>query len=131
MTGSMQRQSFRYLLIGAANTLLGNLAYFVAVTLGLPHQAALGLNYVLGGAHGYLWHCHWTFQATGRHAAQVPRFLLVIALNYGLNAVLLEALVRLGLEPRLAQLGCLAFTTAFGFVGHRYFSFARTPDVTA
>lgn len=125
MNDSIRGQGARFVLIGAANTLIGNATFFLALHWGMAHQFALILAYLTGGSHGYLWNRRWTFQATGSHVRQVPRYVVVTAAVYAVNAILLEGLVRLHLDARPAQIVCLVFTTLVSFVGHRQFSFRR------
>jgi putative flippase GtrA len=123
MSGSIHTQGIRYLLIGVLNTLVGYGVFIGGLRLGWPHQVALAVSFLLGSTHSYLWNRFWTFRATGTHLALGGRFLIMSLGLYGLNAVLLEALVRLGMAPLWAQIACQFVTTATGFVGHRQWSF--------
>lgn len=120
-------QGHRYLIVGCLNTAVGYGVFGVGVWLGLPHQVALVLNYLIGGLNSYLWNRFWTFRATGSHLRQIPRFMAVTVGVYGVNALLLEGLVRLGLHALLAQLICLVVTTVLGFFAHRLWTFGRSP----
>lgn len=123
MSQAIHVQGFRYLIIGALNTLIGYGVFYLGLRLGLFHQFALLSSYVVGGIHSYLWNRFWTFGATGSHLSHGVKFTVMTLVILGLNALMLEGLVRFGLTPQLAQLGCLAVTTVVGFLGHRGWSF--------
>lgn len=126
MSQAIHVQGLRYLIIGVLNTMIGYGIFYLGLHLSLFHQLALLLSYVIGGIHSYCWNRFWTFRATGSHLAHGLKFTAMTLLILGLNAVMLEVLVRLGFPPKLAQLGCLAVTTVVGFLGHRSWSFRPT-----
>lgn len=126
MSQAIHVQGLRYLIIGVLNTMIGYGVFYLGLHLGIVHQLALLASYVIGGIHSYCWNRFWTFRATGSHLDHGFRFMVMTLFLLGLNAVMLELLVRFGFSPKLAQLGCLAVTTVVGFLGHRAWSFRPT-----
>lgn len=123
MNQTLAGEGGRYLAIGLLNTAVGMLAFYLCLGMGLGHQLALACNFIVGGLHSYLWNRFWTFRAAGSHLRQLSRFGVVTLGTYLVNAALLEGLVRAGIAPMLAQMGCLFVTTALGFFAHRLWSF--------
>ena len=127
MSHSLHIQGLRYIIIGLLNTLIGYGVFYLGLRMGLYHQLALVLCYLVGGINSYFWNRLWTFRATGSHAAQGTKFVVMTILILILNAIMLEWLVRIGFKPALAQIGCLFVTTIVGFFGHRFWSFRSKP----
>lgn len=113
----------RYALVGVLNTVLGYAVFYVALKLGLDHLLALALSYAVGAVHSFLWNRFWTFRSDGAFHRQVPKFLIVTVVTFGLNGAMLQALVHAGIGAAVAQIFCLAVTTGVGYVGHRLWSF--------
>lgn len=113
----------RYALVGVLNTVVGYGVFYLCLRLGVGHLPALAVSYAVGVIHSFFWNRLWTFKAQGAMSRQVPRFLAVTGMTFGLNALMLQGLVHAGLRPDLGQLMCLVVTTVVGFVGHRLWSF--------
>lgn len=126
-------QGARYVAVGILNTAVGYGVFLVALhvleaRVPRAYLIALVLNYAVGMVHSYVWNRYWTFRARGRFSRQVPRFVAVTGVTLGLNALMLQGLVWLGMGPRLGQLLSLGLTTLVGFAGHRRFSFAAPAE---
>jgi putative flippase GtrA len=115
----------RFLIVGAANTLLGyGVIIFLSVHVGASPILANICGYAVGGACGYILHRGFTFSSRQMHMSAVPRFALTWALCYLLNVVvLLVCLNSLKLPAALSQaLSVCVYTLAF-YVVSRNFTF--------
>lgn len=113
----------RYLAVGVLNTAVQLGLFQLALLLGQGLMAALVFSWAIAIAHSYAWNRRWTFRSQGAVARQLPRFLAVTFFCMGLNAVMLRALVGLGLRPLSAQVLCLGVTTAVGYLAQRLWTF--------
>jgi putative flippase GtrA len=115
----------RFLIVGAANTLLGYGAIiFISVHVGASPILANIFGYAVGGACSYMLHRGYTFSSRQMHMSAVPRFALTWALCYLLNVVvLLVCLNTFKLPAALSQaLSVCVYTLAF-YVVSRNFTF--------
>lgn len=126
MALTRDRRFWGYLVAGGVNTLFGYGAYSVLVLLGvLPHVAV-----VLGGLAGIGFNFLTTSVVFRSHdVRRLPRFLLVYAVMFGLNILLLDMLMRAGLGPLAAQAVVLPLFT-LTFLVMRRFVFAALPEQT-
>ena len=114
-----RRQLVTFVLLGASNTLLTLLLYWILLRW-MPHTAAYAISYAAGIAYGAVTNARFTFRTrlTGKGFARFAGWTLGL---YAFNAVLLEVLVRgAGLDARLAVLVVVAVAVPLGFVGARW-----------
>lgn len=90
-----------FLLTGVVNTAVGYGIYALLVLTGMPAQAALLTGYGLGVLWNYFAHARFVFGQRG--FARLPAYVAVYLLVLGLNSAGLEALLRTGLPPLVAQ----------------------------
>lgn len=97
---------------------------------GLGPVTASAAGFLVGGVVSYVLNRQFTFAATRSHAAAVPRFALVAAVAFALNAALMDLFVHdLDLQYLLAQALTTLINTAWTFTGHRLWAFAhRAPE---
>ena len=117
--------AFRYLIVGAANTLVGLLViYFGMYVVKLSNIAANALGYGAGMILGFVLNKHWTFNHQGPVVPAIAKFMTVVAIAYAANliTVLLSA-DYMQLNSYLAQaLGIIPYTL-IGYTGSRFFAF--------
>jgi putative flippase GtrA len=131
-------QRVAFLIVGSINTLIG-FGLFVAadVVLDKSLDASVGpilaslidlaIAHVIGVLIAFTLYRRFVFRVRGHVLRDLARFESVYLVSIGINAVALPALVGLG-APRIpAQAVILVATTVLSYVGHRYFSFRRTP----
>jgi putative flippase GtrA len=119
-------QSLRFAAVGVANTLIGVAAiYALMYFLRSGPLAANFFGYLIGLAFSFSLNRLWTFKSAGAVANDLPKYLLVAAASYLVNAGIVSATVTGStVNPYLAQLlGLGAYTVSF-FVGCRVFVFA-------
>lgn len=98
-------QLAKYILVGAANTLLGYAIIFGCMYgLGLGPGISNALGYGLGLVVSYLMHRSFTFQSTQKKRPEAVRFVAVFAVAYTLNLGVLMLLIhRLHVHEGVAQ----------------------------
>jgi putative flippase GtrA len=74
--------------------------------------------------NNYLWNRLWTFHAQRGHVGwQGLRFFVVALFAYGVNLVLLSAMIGLGIDKVLSQAIAIVLVTPLNFVGNKLWSF--------
>jgi putative flippase GtrA len=128
-------QAVRFGAVGLVNTFAGllviySLKYFAAMS----DVKANALGYAVGMIISFGLNRNWTFAHRGVHSHSAPRFLVTMAISYGVNlAVVLVALHAFGVNAYVAQvLGMPAFTvTSFLLCKYWVFPVSRNPGVVA
>lgn len=92
---------FRFLTVGAVNTLFGYGLFFVALRSGLAPTAALAIATILGVGFNFLSTGGLVFG--GGDASRLWRFAAVYGAVFVVNAGALETLAALGADAALAQ----------------------------
>lgn len=107
----------RFLAVGVLNTAFGYGVYAAGVLAGLPAQAALALQFLLGALWNYRLHARLVFavRGWGRLPAYVGAYLLI----WALNALALRGLLAAGTGPLAAQALVLPATVllSWGLIG--------------
>lgn len=124
---------WKFLLVGAANTLVGSGVMFLLYNLAHVHYwAAVCANYAVGGVLSFFLNKYFTFRNKERSAAQVGRFILTVAacalVAYGLAKPAVRwALAGYGVrvQENAAMLAGMALYTGLNYFGQRFFAFRR------
>jgi putative flippase GtrA len=106
-----------------------NLAVYTALLKGAGFHYALAAtcSFVVAVTNNYIWNRLWTFHAQRGHVGwQGLRFLIVAVIAYGVNLLLLSALIALGVDKILSQAIAIVLVTPLNFVGNKLWSF-RVP----
>ena len=134
----MSQQTFRYAASGAANTLLGFIAYFISfkyilrekqLNLGFyafkPHVAALFISFCITFLVGFFMAKYVVFSdSTIRGRIQLFRYFMICLFNLVLNYILLKILVeRAHVYPVFAQVLTTSIVILFSYLAQRHFSF--------
>ena len=98
----MTGQAVRYLLVGVSNTAITLVAYALVVAAGVPPVAASAVAFAAGAANGYRLNRSWTFRSDRRGAGQGARYVAVLTLGLGLNALGVAIAVHGAGLPKLA-----------------------------
>lgn len=121
--------AWRYGLVGLANTGVG-LAVILAVEFGLkaPPVVANACGYGAGFALGYGLNRVFVFKSGDRVARTGPRYLLAVAVAYGLNLAVLQTLGSLlppsAVSRAAVQVAAMGSYTLALFILSRYWVFA-------
>lgn len=129
---ALRQQSVRFVAVGLVNTVVGFVLYglllllFADVRFG--YLLSLGLSWAVSITIAFFLYRRFVFVVRGNLVVDYLRFVTVYLVNIAINAVGLAALVEiLSVAPLLAQLIMLIITTGLSYVGHRWFSFRRSP----
>lgn len=118
-------QLVRFAIVGASGYVI-NLAVFWLATekADMHHVLAAVIAFVVAVTNNFLWNRHWTFRAADGHAGfQAARFFTVSLISLGVNIVILQALIALGLPEIGAQAIAVAVATPVNFVGNKLWTF--------
>jgi putative flippase GtrA len=118
-------QLAKFSIVGVSGYIL-NLAVYTALLKGadLHYTAAATCSFVVAVTNNYTWNRLWTFHAQRGHVGwQGLRFLLVALVAYGINLILLSALIGLGVDKVLAQAIAVVLVTPWNFIGNKLWSF--------
>jgi putative flippase GtrA len=120
-------QLAKFCTVGASGYVI-NLAVFSALVVGagVDYRIAAVCSFLVAVTNNYLWNRLWTFHGErGHFAYQGMRFFLVATLALGVNVLVLDLLVALGLPEVPAQAIAIVVVTPFNFVGNKLWSFRR------
>jgi putative flippase GtrA len=120
----------RYLAAGCHNTVFGYGLF--ALLYWLLHRRVnyliiLVVSHTVSVVNAYLVYRFFVFRVQGRFVADGVRFALVYGLVIAANVALLPLLVHAGAGVLAAQAVLVAATVAASYLGHKHFSFRRTP----
>ena len=119
-----------FLIVGAANTLIGFLWYtfFLWAFHALPagYMIALVAAQIVSVLCAFVLYRRFVFRVRGHVWRDLIRFSSVYAVSFGINLVALPILVEVvGMNPLVSQVVIVVITTIVSYVGHNYFSFRR------
>jgi putative flippase GtrA len=118
-------QLAKFSVVGATGYVV-NLAVYTALLkgAGLHYALAATCSFVVAVTNNYTWNRLWTFHAQRGHVGwQGLRFLVVALAAYGVNLILLTALIGLGVDKVLSQAIAIVLVTPLNFVGNKLWSF--------
>ena len=120
-------EKVRFLLVGGYNTSFsyGLYALFLWLTGGAAAQTALLLSFILSTPHSYLTQKFFVFATRGNYGREYLTCVLSWAISYGLNILLLQGFLVLGLNAYLAQLIALILVTINSYLMLKYLAFHR------
>jgi putative flippase GtrA len=119
--------SVRFVLVGLSNTALSLAVIWIAMRVfGLSDLRSNAMGYIVGFIWSFLLNRSWTFQHRGGLANGFLRFVLVCAVAYGANLLVLFCLLaRFGGGAIWTQIAGMVAYTAVSYLGSRYFAFPR------
>lgn len=110
---------FRFLLVGATNTILGYVLYLLLLDF-CGYLYAYSISYCIGIVFSYVMNSRFVF----RQSMSLARFLqfpAVYVIQYSLGAAILWLLVgRLHIAPSLAMIGVVIVTIPVTFLASRF-----------
>jgi putative flippase GtrA len=120
-------QFVRYGVVGATNTAVFFISYWLLLQLDVNYLVASAVGYTLGSINGYILNRRWTFQAGHVSVTRsARRYTLVQLIALGANVGLLYAVVDgLGAEKKVGQVIVIVIVQIVSFLAHRAWSFAH------
>jgi putative flippase GtrA len=125
------REASRFLVVGLAVTAVDFSITWLAVWVGLPWPWAVSLGYASGLVSGYVWHGSVSFRASLEPGRQIPRFAVLVVLNYMITLVVAWWLVDvLGVGVLLARVLGAVPVALNSYVLSRCWVYAASPPVS-
>ena len=120
------RQLLRFGIVGVLSNLIGYLVYLLITYLGVGPKLTVSLLYPIGTYMSFVGNKSWTFGIKGRSIRPGLKHILVYALGYLLNFLILMVFVDyLGFAHQLVQFVAIFVVALFLFVAMKFFVFAR------
>jgi putative flippase GtrA len=98
----LTRQLARYLIVGVSNTAITLAVYALLVHAGMPAVVASVFAFGAGAVNGYRLNRAWTFRSARRGAGVGARYVAVLLVGLGINALGVALVVNVAQLPRLA-----------------------------
>jgi putative flippase GtrA len=129
----LQSQLFRFAVIGLSNTALSLVVIWCALKLfRLPDVEANIIGYVIGFTWSFIWNRKWTFGHRGSIVRGLILVIVVYAVAYCANFVVLTSLVAcFGAGAMWTQLPGMVVYTVVCYLGMKFVAFSPTRAVTA
>jgi len=123
-------QRVAFLAVGAINTVVGYLSFAAfLVIVGQRYLAALVCAHVVGVLFAFVLYRYLVFRVRGHVLADLWRFETVYLSALAVNFVLLPVLVEIAHLPVLLAQALIVFVTSvMSWVGHKHYSFRRSPS---
>lgn len=127
----VKNDKIAFVIVGAANTAIGFFWFILfELTVGqiAGYMVSLILAHVAAVLCAFVLYRTLVFRVTGHVIRDLVRFELVYLTALAVNAVLLPISVEIvGIPPIPSQLLIVFVTAVMSYVGHKHFSFRRTP----
>jgi putative flippase GtrA len=124
------RTLWRFCLVGAGNTFVDFIVFFLLTSFGVSALLAQVCSYTAGVVNSYVWNRIWTFRVKRKASiGEFLRFLIVNVLSLAVTLLLLFLCRDVGHWPLFA--GKLIATLggiAVNFAGSRFWVFASKPS---
>jgi putative flippase GtrA len=123
----LHREAARYVAVGVSGYAVQLGSYTVLVhAVGMPYLLAGVVAGLLALANNFLLHRHWTFGvADGAIGRQMTSYLVISAVFFALQLVVLHVLVTAGASEVVAEALAVAAIVPPNFVAQRHFAFRR------
>jgi putative flippase GtrA len=121
-------QLVKFCVVGASGYVV-NLAVYTLLldAADLHYRLAATGSFLVAVTNNYAWNRLWTFRhQRGHFGYQGLRFLLVSAVVYAGNVLLLSGFVAAGLGKIVSQAVAVVLVTPLNFVGNKLWSFRRS-----
>ncbi|HWI08920.1 MAG TPA: GtrA family protein [Solirubrobacteraceae bacterium] len=119
-------QLVRFGVVGASGYVVNLVVFALLVhAAGIDYKLAAAGAFVVALTNNFIWNRLWTFRASEGHAGfQAARFCVVSLVAFGVNLVVLYALVEaIGVSEVPAQALAIAAATPLNFIGNKLWSF--------
>jgi len=122
---SLPKLAAKYSVSGAINTLIGYALIFGCMAFGYGPTLSNVIGYAVGFVLSFVQSRYWVFRSAGSVAGDAARFAPAFLVAFGVNALVLQAALVLGINAYLAQLAGGAAFVGTGFVLNYLFVFRR------
>lgn len=123
-------QFVKFGLVGASNTVISLITYYIFVFLGLNYLVANFLGFVTGTLNAYYWNSRFVFKSEDNESTRGIKTIFKTFVAYGATFVLSSALLFLlvqvvGISQMIAPIINLAITTPLNFVINKFWTFTK------
>lgn len=121
-------QFSKFVFVGLLNTAISLAVFYLLYNLfAVDYTISNLLSYIVGVINSFFWNKLWVFRrGTQWMIRESLTFLLVFAVSYGIQYLLLRALVeQIGIDPNWAQLPAMAAYTIVNYLLNRYITFKK------
>ena len=122
---SLPKLAAKYSVSGAINTLVGYALIFGCMAFGCGPTLSNAIGYAAGFVLSFVQSRYWVFRSAGSVVGDVSRFVPAFLAAFGVNFLVLQAALALGINPYLAQLAGGAAFVGTGFVLNYWFVFRQ------
>jgi putative flippase GtrA len=119
----LSAQIIKFIVVGLINTLVGYSLYALFIYFGLSYVYALGIATILGVLFNFQTIGRLVFESSNN--ALLIKFIGVYIIVFGANLVLINGMIRLGLNAYSAGAVALIPSAALSFLLNKYFVFNR------
>lgn len=125
---ALKREEFRFLLVGASNTIWGIISYpiyyWVLHRFGVNYLLILVITYLLNGIISFTTQKYLVFRTRGNHLREFWKFFLLQVATLSINLILLPlAVTNFRLNPVIAQTVFISLLVLVNFFFHKYVTF--------
>lgn len=119
---SLRKQFTKYFIIGFSGVFLdlGTL-YIFKIQLGIIPTFAVALNQIIIIFYNFTLNKYWTFKSREMSHKQLVRYLILVAVNYGLSVGIMYIFNhRLGFDYLLVRLATIVCMVSYNFFIYKY-----------
>ena len=122
----IQKQLFRFAIVGLASNLLLYLTYLLITALGMGHKTAMTILYATGVCLTFLFNRNWTFAHSGHVPTAFVGYIVLYAFGYLVNFFALLFFVdTLGYDHRWVQGVMILALAVFFFLAQKLLVFRK------
>lgn len=129
----IQNEKIRFLAVGSFNTLIGYLTFSILqfrFGQSIGYIGSLIISHLFVSILAFYLYRKLVFKVQGRLFLDFIRFQGVYSISLILNIVILPMFVQVvGINPYFGQALSICVVTILSFIGHKLFSFRRTPPI--
>lgn len=127
---ALKRQEFRFLVVGASNTLWGILSYplyfWILSQFSLNYIVVLLVTYLINGTISFTTQKYLVFQTKGNHFKEFSKFFSLQLMILGINLVFLPVCVEVfSLNPVISQTIFVVGVIISSYFFHKYITFSQ------
>lgn len=125
--GVVEKQLFKYAVIGMASNFVGYLVYLLVTQFEVEPKIAMSLLYSVGASVGFFGNSKFTFSYKSGLMGPGVRYFMVHTLGYLINLCILIVFVDfIGYQHQVVQAIAVFIVAAFLFVAFKFFVFRAT-----
>lgn len=126
------KDSFRFIVVGVLNTVIGTTVMFAAYHCGLGYWISTALNYIVGSVFSYFANKYFTFRSTKKEKAELWRFIINIVVCYFVAYGIAKPVIihmtsamdmKKELVEQISMLLGMCFFVIINYCGQKYFVF--------